>query len=241
MTQIILSPSILAQQPDISGYGVQPRTLLKTIDGRGITVAELKAFIEQIMQQADVAGLSCAILNEAQIVYQKAFGFKNKNDGSRNDEHTLFSAASFSKTVFAYLVMLLAEEKVIDLDRPLYEYLDKPLYEYPAYVDLKDDDRCRQFNARMALSHTTGLPNVRFIMPEGKISILFPPGSRHSYSGEGIDLLQMVLEEVTGRGLEELAQVKIFQPLGMSRTSYIWQPEFEANYACPHDTYGRQR
>ena len=94
--------------------------------------------------------------------------------------------------------MLLAEEKVIDLDKPLYEYLDKPLYEYPAYADLKGDDRCRQFNARMALSHTTGLPNVRFIMPEGKISILFPPGSLHSYSGEGIDLLQMVLEEVTG-------------------------------------------
>jgi hypothetical protein len=93
----------------------------------------------------------------------------------------------------------------------------------------------------MALSHTTGLPNVRYIMPEGKLSILFPPGSRHSYSGEGIGLLQMVVEEVTGRGLEELAQEKIFQPLGMNRTSYIWQSEFEANCACPHDTYGRQR
>ena len=241
MNQITISPTILDQQPDLTGYHAQARTSLKTLDGKFLSIAELEAYIAQTMEQADVAGLSCAILNEAQIVYQKAFGFKNKNDGSRNDEQTLFSAASFSKTVFAYLVMVLAEEKVLDLDTPFDQYLHQPLYEYPAYADLKGDDRCRQFNARMALSHTTGLPNVRFIMPEGKISILFPPGSRHSYSGEGIDLLQMVLEEVTGRGLEELAQEKIFQPLGMSRTSYIWQPEFEANYACPHDTYGRQR
>jgi len=237
----MLPTSTLTRHPDLTGYHVQARTSLKTLDGKSLPIAELEAFIAQLMAKADVAGLSCAILNEAQIVYQKAFGFKNKNDGSRNDEQTLFSAASFSKTVFAYLVMLLAEEKVIDLDRPLYEYLDKPLYEYPAYVDLKDDDRYRQITARRVLSHTTGLPNLRILMPEGKLGFLFPPGSRHSYSGEGIGLLQMIVEEVTGRELETLAQDKIFQPLGMSRTSYIWRPEFQANYACPHDTYGRQR
>jgi CubicO group peptidase (beta-lactamase class C family) len=241
MNQITISSTILDQQPDSTGYRVQPKTSLKTLDGKYLSIAELESFIEQIMEQADVAGLSCAIINEAHIVYQKAFGVKNKNDGSLNDEQTLFSAASFSKTVFAYLVMVLAEEKILDLDTPLEKYLHQPLYKYPAYADLKGDDRYRQFTARMALSHTTGLPNVRFIMPEGKLSILFPPGSRHSYSGEGINLLQMVLEEVTGRGLKELTQEKIFQPLGMTRTSYIWQPEFQANYACPHDAYGRQR
>jgi len=115
------------------------------------------------MEEADVAGLSCAILNDSQIVYQKAFGYRNKSDGSRNDDQTLFSAASFSKTVFAYLVMLLTEEKVIDLDKPLYEYLDKPLYEYPAYADLKGDDRYQKITARMALSHSTGFPNWRFL------------------------------------------------------------------------------
>ena len=195
----------------------------------------------QTMEQADVAGLSCAILNEAQIAYQKAFGYKNIDDGCLNDEQTIFSAASLSKTVFAYLVMVLVEEKILDLDTPLEKYLQRPLYEYPAYADLKGDDRYKQITARMALSHTTGFPNLRFLMPEGKLSILFPPGARHSYSGEGIGLLQMVVEEVTGRGLEELAQEKIFRPLGMSRTSYNWQPEFQANCACPHDAYGRQR
>ncbi len=216
-------------------------TSLKTLDGSSVDIAELEVFIKQTMEKANVAGLSLAIINDSQLVYQKAFGFKNKEEGTLNDEQTVFSAASFSKTVFAYLVMLLAEEKVIDLDKPLYQYLEKPLYDYPAYTDLKGDDRYQLITARMALGHTTGFPNWRFLTEDGKLSFLFTPGTRHSYSGEGILLLQMVIEEVTGKDLETLAQEKVFQPLGMNRTSYVWQSEFEGNYAFPHDEYGRPR
>jgi CubicO group peptidase (beta-lactamase class C family) len=250
MKQSILSLIILAQLLALMGCSVnkklrrpdmpQAKTRLKKLAGNSISTGELGAFIEQIMEKADVPGLSIAILNDSQIVYQKVFGYRNKDEGTRNDEQTLFSAASLSKPVFAYLVMLLAEEKVIDLDKTLYEYLDKPLYEYPAYSDLKGDDRYRKITARMALSHTTGFPNVRIIEPDGRLKFIFSPGERHSYSGEGIELLQMVIEEMTGKDLETLAQEKIFQPLGMTRTSYIWKPEFETNSAFPHDVYGRQ-
>ncbi len=54
---------------------------------------------------------------------------------------TVTGAASLSKTVFAYLVMLLAEEGVIDLDKPLQAYLARPLPDYPAYADLAGDER----------------------------------------------------------------------------------------------------
>jgi CubicO group peptidase (beta-lactamase class C family) len=127
------------------------------------------------------------------------------------------------------------------LDRPLYEYLDKPLYEYPAYADLAGDERYKQITARMALSHSTGFPNWRLLQPDGRLKFLFSPGERHSYSGEGIVLLQMVVGEVTGKDLETLAQEKVFQPLGMTRSSYIWQAEYEGNAASPHDQYGRPR
>jgi pimeloyl-ACP methyl ester carboxylesterase len=70
---------------------------------------------------------------------------------------------------------------------------------------------------------------------------MFPPGTRHSYSGEGINLLQMVVEEVTGKGLGALAQEKVFGPLGMTRTSYVWQEAWESNVALPHDPYGRPK
>jgi CubicO group peptidase (beta-lactamase class C family) len=216
-------------------------TSLSLLGGRSVPAAELEACVEQILAKANVAGLSCAILNEGRMVYRKAFGDKDKGTTARNNEETAFAAASLGKPVFAYLVMLLAEEGVIDLDVPLYEYLAKPLYEYPPYADLKSDERYKLITARMALSHSTGLPNLRVLEPDGRLRFWFSPGERQSYSGEGITLLQMVIEEMTGQDLETLAREKIFCPLGMTRSSYVWQAEYAENEAFPHDEYGRQR
>ena len=214
---------------------------VRTLDGKQVSIPELEAFINQTMEKADVTGLSCAIINDNKIVYQNAFGYRDKKSGTRTDQKTIFSAASFSKPVFAYLVMLLVEEKRIELDKPLYHYLDKPLPEYPDYADLKGDERHKQITARMVLSHTTGFPNWRFLRRDGKLNIMFPPGTRHSYSGEGIALLQMVIEKITGKDLETLAGEKIFRPFKMSRTSYVWQMAYEGNVASPHDEFGRPR
>jgi CubicO group peptidase (beta-lactamase class C family) len=211
------------------------------LDGKAVPVEDVETAISQAMERGGVSGLSCAIINDSKIAYRKGFGFKDANAGTENDEKTILSAASFSKTVFAYLVALLAGEGIIDLDKPLHEYLDKPLPQYPAYADLEGDDRYKQITARIVLSHSTGFPNWRFLTPDGKLSIMFSPGTRHSYSGEGIALLQMVVEKVTGEDLETLAQERVFQPLGMNRSSYVWQEAFEDNFARPHDTYGRAR
>ncbi len=157
------------------------------------------------------------------------------------DEETVFVAASLGKPVFAYLVLLLAQEGTVDLDRPLYAYLHKPLPQYPNYADLQEDKRYKQITARMALSHTTGFPNWRTSTEDRRLAILFAPGTRFRYSGEGIALLQMVIEELTGQDLERLAQARVFGPLHMRRTSYVWQTAYEADFALPHDEFGRSR
>jgi CubicO group peptidase (beta-lactamase class C family) len=214
---------------------------LKTLNGGRVPVGELEDFIKDTMKRAGVTGLSCAIINDSQIVYRQAFGVKDKSAGSATDENTIFAAASFSKPLFGYLVMLLTEEGIIDLDRPLQDYLSKALPDYPAYADLGGDDRYKQITARMALSHSIGFPNHRSLTEDGRLSFLFEPGLRFSYSGEGIQLLQTIVEETTGRDLQQLAQEKVFEPLGMSRSSYVWQAAYEDNYAVPHDEFGRPR
>ena len=216
-------------------------THLRLVDGSSVPTVELEAFIEKTLDKADVAGLSCAIINDGRVVYRKAFGDRNKSTGARNDEETVFAAASFSKSFFAYLVMLLAEEEIVNLDKPLYEYLARPLYQYPAYADLEGDARYKRITARMVLSHSTGFPNLRSLEPDGRLKFLFSPGERHRYSGEGINLLQMVIEEITGKDLATLAQERIFRPLGMTRSSYVWQAAYEENMASPHDEFGRPR
>ena len=157
-----------------------------------------------------------------------------------NDTSTCFSAASLSKAVFAYLVMKLVDEGKISLDTPLATYLPKPLPDYEDYRDLAGDPRWKLITARFCLSHSTGFPNWRRFNPRDnqKLEIFFEPGTRYAYSGEGIDLLQMVVEIITGKGLEELAKEKIFLPLAMTRTSYIWLPNFENDYAIGYNETG---
>ena len=217
------------------------RPTLQTLDGQVVPSDRLEALINARMAAADVTGISCAIINDGHVVYRQAFGVKDSRSGARNDEETVFAAASLGKPVFAYLVLLLAEEGIVYLDKPLYEYLRKPLPEYPNYADLHEDERYKQITARMALSHTTGFPNWRTFAEDGRLAIMFEPGTRFSYSGEGIALLQMVIEELTEQDLEALAQARVFGPLRMHRTSYVWQTAYEDDFALPHDEFGRSR
>lgn len=91
----------------------------------------------------------------------------------------------------------------------------------------------------MCLSHSTGFPNWRYIGKSGinmekALEIEFEPGTYYSYSGEGIQLLQFVAEQITEQNLERLAKKYVFDPFGMDMTSFLWQERFESNYAVGH-------
>lgn len=138
--------------------------------------------------------------------------------------------------------MKLVEQGIIDLDTPLQAYVDEPLWMSQGaewdLSDLRGDPRYQRITARMSLSHTTGMPNWRWFEPDDKLRIHFEPGERYSYSGEGMVFLQVVLEELTGKSLEQLAQEQIFGPHDMSTSSYTWQPRFERDYAVGHRADG---
>jgi CubicO group peptidase (beta-lactamase class C family) len=202
---------------------------------------ELERTLPEIMAKAGVPGVSFAVLEEGKVAWVLSFGVRSTESNEPADVDTVFAAASFSKPVFAYLVMLLTEDGTLELDRPLEEYLGQPLGELPRYADLAGVDLTGAITARHVLSHSVGFPNSRLLTDDGKLRFLFEPGTRFSYSGEGIALLQQVVEAVTGRGLEELARELIFDPVGMTRTSYVWQEEFEDNHAVPHDEFERAR
>jgi CubicO group peptidase (beta-lactamase class C family) len=133
------------------------------------------------------------------------------------------------------MVMQLVEEGALSLDKPVYQYLPKPLPEYDEYKDLAGDDRYKKITARMALDHTTGLPNWRWFEDDRKLKIHFEPGSRYAYSGEGLVVLQLMVETITKKPLEELMRERVFQPLGMMRTSMVWIDAFESDYANGYD------
>ncbi|MBX7171435.1 MAG: beta-lactamase family protein [Pyrinomonadaceae bacterium] len=216
---------------------------IKQINGNKISTAEVDRIVTDLMAKAKVTGLALSILNENRTVYTKSYGYKNKQKNELLDNSTVLYGASFSKAVFAFLTLKVVEEGLLDLDKPLFQYLDKPLTDYEDYADLAGDERWKLITARMCLSHTTGFPNWRFLNARtgnfdanGKLAIYFQPGTKYGYSGEGIKLLQLAVEKVTGKNLEELAAEILFKPAGMNRTSFVWQESFENNFAYPHNS-----
>jgi len=108
--------------------------------------------ISKIMEGKGIPGISYAWLEEGKLRESFAFG-KANNENHPVDQETVFSAASLSKPIFAYLVMQLLAEEMLDLDTPLYTYFD--------YWGISEDPRHKLVTAKMVLSHTSGLPKSK--------------------------------------------------------------------------------
>jgi CubicO group peptidase (beta-lactamase class C family) len=212
---------------------------IRRLDGSTISPAEIDATVLRLMHADNVPGIAVAILNDSRIVYQKGYGFRDKEKTLPLTASSVMTSASLTKAAFACLVMQLVEQGILNLDKPIYEYLPKPLPEYANYKDLAGDARYKRITVRMLLDHTSGFPNWRRFSDAGRLSIAFEPGSRFAYSGEGIDLLQFVVETVTKNSLTDLMHDRVFQPFGMTRTSMIWEPRFESDFANAYDEQGR--
>jgi CubicO group peptidase (beta-lactamase class C family) len=166
------------------------------------------------------------------LIWSKNYGIARVDHPVPVTDETLFEACSMTKPVFAYIALKLVEQGQLDLDRPLAEYLQEP--------DLPKQDQRQHITARMVLSHTAGLPNWRKGEDEldGPLPVLFSPGSKFSYSGEGYYLLQRIIEHITGEPLEIYARRMLLRPLGLKHTSFIWTEDVETKLAAGHDERG---
>ena len=212
---------------------------VRRLDGSTISTAKIDATVGRLMHAAEVTGAGVAILNDGKVAYLKTYGARDREKNLPLTENSVMTGASFTKVAFTYLVMQLVQDKILDLDKPIYQYLPKPLPDYPDYQSLANDSRYKLITARMLLSHTSGFANLRFLEPDRKLKIHFEPGSKYAYSGEGIVLLQMVVETITKQPLTALMHTRVFRPLGMTRTSMVWEDRFESDFANGYDEYGR--
>ncbi len=217
---------------------------IKRIDDTQTSADSLNLKIEYLMKVANVSGVAVAVFNDNQPVFHQTFGLANVPKNIPFEKTSVMYGASFAKMVFAYIAMQYVQEKMIDLDKPLVQYLNKPLPEIKingfrrGYHDLKEDKRYEKITARMCLTHTTGFPNWRWFEADKKLKIKFEPGTRYSYSGEGLYLLQFVIEQLTGKDYETISQERVFKPLGMTNTSQVWQTRFDSNICYGHNAKG---
>jgi CubicO group peptidase (beta-lactamase class C family) len=218
---------------------------MERLDGSTIAATEADAFAKKTLADARVMGAQIAVLGKGKLVWSAAYGFRGRDPDLPMERETTTWAASITKSVFATYVMQLVEHGEFKLDEPVARQLSKPLNEYEAYKDkasdLVKDPQWATVTPRMLFAHMSGLANFATIEPDKKMRLHFKPGTQFLYSGEGINLVQFVIEERKKKPLEVLMQEAIFGPLGMTRTGMIYRPEFEADVADRFDLDGKFR
>jgi CubicO group peptidase (beta-lactamase class C family) len=192
----------------------------------------LDDLVPPLLAEYHVPGAAVAVIENGKLSFVRGYGALRTGGETKVGERTVFQAASLSKPVFAYGVLLLVREGRLDLDRSLSDYLGE------RYVE---DPRVDRITARLVLSHSTGFPNWRprrWTDDPGPLEIEFDPGARFQYSGEGYVYLQLVVEKLTGEPIDVYLRRAVLDPLGMSDSTYVWEERLETVHATPHDGEG---
>lgn len=208
------------------------------LDNSTIAPAEIDAIVERVRRAARVPGVAIAVFDRGEVAYEHAYGLRDTAANLPLTTDTVMIAASLTKPAFAHVVLRHVDAGELALDTPVERYLPQPLAAYPRWQDLADDPRRHRITARMLLAHTSGLPNWRQFEDDRRLHLHFEPGTRFAYSGEGIALLQFVLETVAHAPLDVLMQRELIEPFGMQRSAMLWQPRFEDDHATEYDTDG---
>jgi CubicO group peptidase (beta-lactamase class C family) len=210
------------------------------LDGSSVSIAHADSFARKILEAAHVTGAQIAVIDRGRLVWSAAYGIRRRQPELPMDRETTLWAASITKGVFATYIMQLVERGEFNLDTPIESQLPHPLNSYDPYketaAEIVKDPAWPTVTPRMLLAHSSGLANFAFLEPDKRMHLQFKPGTQFRYSGEGINLIQFVIEQKKGKSLDSLMNDAIFAPLGMTRTGMIYRKEFEANVADRYDT-----
>ncbi len=204
-------------------FPLEETSLLVKKDPNAI-ISDLETLVPELMKKARIPGLQIALIHDGEITWNKGFGVKNANTNEPVTPETIFEAASLTKPFFAYVVMKLVEEKVLEPDTPLITYLPREEIEKEIGHSLDETgfhkEWLEKITARHVLSHSSGLPHGERGKP---FPIFFAPGTKYKYSAAGYYFLQLVVERLKGEKLETIMKKYALDPLGMKNSSMIWK------------------
>lgn len=204
------------------------------------------------MAYYNVPGVSIAVINDGRIEWSRGYGVAEAGGDEEIRPDTLFQAASISKTLAGGAVMLLQQYGVIDIDEKANSYLRSwkiPENEFTANYKV---------TVRELLSHSGGttvegfdgyqqgspLPSLLQIL-EGvspannpPVRVNRVPGTQFQYSGGGMEILHLLVEDVTGMSFRQFVKENIFLRLGMTRSDYYPDapalPKASGHYSSGH-------
>jgi Beta-lactamase class C and other penicillin binding proteins len=214
---------------------------LTTIEGYSqCSGNSLEEKVNSVIKKYKVQGASFAIIKDGQVASIHNIGYSNMKQKKKVEDNTAFKIASISKTVTAYAVMQLVDDKKLDLDTPVQNYIKNWKLPETKY----DNDKV---TLRTLMSHTSGisdssefgytepLPSIEQALTQRNIRLIREPGTKFEYSSfSGFAICQLVIENITGEKFEDYMKNHIFTPLDMKYAGYYNQSESNVTMATPY-------
>lgn len=197
--------------------------------------------IEERMKSHNVNGVSIAVVHNFKIEWAKGYGWADVDEKREVTPQTLFQAASISKSISAIGILKLVEDKKLDIDTDINQYLRSWKFPYDSAT------KSKKITVRNLLNHSAGLnvsgfpgyfitdsiPTILQIL-DGKapskttaVKSLLEPGLKYQYSGGGICITQLIMTDITNQPFDKYMQNSVLKPLGMNESFFIQPPPIE--------------
>jgi CubicO group peptidase (beta-lactamase class C family) len=214
--------------------------------------------MQKFVDTDDLSGAVCVVGRKDGVVHESVTGFRDLATKAPMQKDTLFRIASMTKPITAIGIMILTDEGKLspddDVAKHLPEFTGQMLLAGKKADGVTLKKPSRPIKLRDLLTHTAGLASYpkgvddvyvkrNRTLAETTLSVAlqplqFEPGTKWSYSNSGIDTLGRIIEVVSGEKYEAFVQKRIFEPLGMSDTTFYPTKEQFVRVAV---TYGKDK
>ncbi len=202
--------------------------------------------LERMKRDPSIPSIAVAVARDGRILWEEGFGWADRERGLLSTPHTPYSLASISKPITTTGLMVLVEAGKVDLEAPANDYLG------PAKLVARVGD-ARQATVRRVADHTAGLPLYYQFFYEDEPwrrppmeetlrrygDLVTPPGEFHEYSNLGYGVLDYLIERVSGQRYADFMRERVFEPLGLDRTSVDIAPRLQPLAAARYGEDGK--
>lgn len=205
----------------------EPSSLGSVIDG----------LVANEMAAQGLVGMSVAIAKNGTVLYSQGFGYEDLSTCQAVQPAIAFQIGSVTKQFTAAAVLQLQNAGTLNIDDPVVTYLGS--YPFDPRITLRmllnQTSGLQDYhNFPAASSWLNGVPEQTVLSPIAAATLLFAPGTAYAYSNSNYFVLGSVIEAVSGTTYSDFMAANIFEPLGLSSTSYGQPPAFASPYNAAH-------
>jgi CubicO group peptidase (beta-lactamase class C family) len=215
---------------------------------------EIKTALKPFVDSKELSGMVTIVAKPTNIISIDCIGYQDMDSGKKMSPDALFWIASQSKPITAAAVMMLVDEGVLDLDKPINIYLPELGALMARRVKQDKWEVLEQstipITLRHLLSHTSGIPFLANLQEKidkldvlplslsiyatATTPLLFEPGEGYRYSNQGINIAASIVERVSNMPFEDFLQQRLFKPLGIKSATFWPTEELLKNLVKPY-------